>query len=468
MKKTLLLLFLLVSINVVHAQQFGLYNSRTLYDVFENPSQSAYQIDTSRRIAFNFFIPTITTNGTFSGSATPTFKSIIYDGIINGNGIPIGQNKFNTVSFNINTYVAMLRILKTVKRSQELGISWQIRNDGRIKVTNETIAVLDSYRLFSGNSFIGLFNNKGYNQSYHQFSLTYRQNYNKRLSLGAKGSLLSGITHTAFESYRSDLNIDNLNDIINVNIAGNLRSSFKFDNFDSKSIYPKFKNPGLSLTAGASYKFRDGWFVLGNLKDIGFIKWNKNSYEYNFNADNIKIDNASNSTADNRLADSVDQRISNSSSNKSYLSALNGKLEVLINKDFGNYQPNLILSKSIYYDGGNVVLTNNFHVRNLILTLTADYNTSKFLAIGGQFMVKSPNTEFFLGSDHLFKTFEAIKDARSGTSPYSAGYTGASFYMGFGLKFGRVLEHPANANNIPGFERNSEGGFLRKIFKKRE
>jgi hypothetical protein len=146
---------------------------------------------------------------------------------------------------------------------------------------------------------------------------------------------------------------------------------------------------------------------------------------------------------------------------------LNGKAEVLINKDYGNYQPNLILSKSLYYDGGDIVLANNYHYRNLVFTASADYNTSKYLAIGGQFMVKSPNTEFFIGSDHMLKTLQAVKEASNSTPPYSAGYTGLSFYMGFGFKFGRVLEHPANANYIPGMEDNSGGSFLRKIFKKK-
>lgn len=450
------------------SQQFNLYNSRTLYDVFENPSQSAYQIDTSRRIAFNFFIPTITINAAASGSANTTFKPLIYDGIVNADNIPIGESKFNTIAFNTNTYLIMLRWLHTVKKSQEIGLSWQVRDDGRIKATNETIAIFDDYDLFNNTaSAKGFFNNKGYNQSYHQFSLSYRQDVSKRLSIGLKGSVLSGITYTAFKVTDSDVAIDQEEDIIGVSVMGNLKSSFKFDNFDSQSIKPKFKSPGLSLTAGASYKLRNGWFVMGNLKDLGFIKWNKDSYEYNFDASNIVIVNASNSSADNRLADSLDQRINNSSTNRSYFSLLNGKAEVLVNKNYGNYQPNLILSKSIFYDRADIVLTNNYHYRNFVFTASADYNTSKYLAIGGQFMVKSPNTEFFLGSDQLLKSLEMIKDARRDSGPYSSGYTGMSFYMGFGLKFGRVLEHQANANFIPGFNEPWSTRIFKGIFRKK-
>ncbi len=451
------------------AQQFNLYNSRTLYDVFENPSQSAYQIDTSRRIAFNFFIPTVTANATANGSENAAIKTLLYNGRVDGRNIAIEQNKFNTIAFNTNNYIAMIRVLHTVKKSQEIGLSWQIRDDGRIKVTNETLAAFDDYDLFDDvSSANGFFNNKGYNQSYHQFGLTYRQDVTKRLSIGAKGSLLSGITYTAFKVKESDFAIDQEEDIINVSILGNLRSSFLFDNLESKSFRPNFKSPGLSLTAGASYKLRNGWFAMGNLKDIGFIKWNKNSFDYNFNAVNIEVDNASSSSTDDRLLDSLDQKISNSRTKRSYFSLLNGKAEILINKNYGNYQPNLIISKSLYYEGGDIVLTNNYHYRNFVATASAGYNTNRYLAIGGQLMVKSPNAEFFIGSDHLLKSLEMIKYARDQTPPYSGGYTGASFYMGFGLKFGRILEHPANANFIPGMNEPWGTRFLRRIFRKKE
>lgn len=466
LKISVLLILLINMINIVQAQQFSLYNSRTLYDSFENPSQKAYQIDTSRRFAFNFFVPTISINSTFSGPAEPEFKSLIYDGVFNGRDIITGENQRNTLTFNSNNYIAMFRMLKSVKNNQEMGISWQIRNDGRAEITNETFAIFDDYRVFNSNSLQDMFNNKGYNQAYHQFSFTYRRDYKKRLSLGAKLSMLSGISYTALKVYKSQVNINEAEDIIDVSLAGSLRSSFKFDAFKKEMTYPNFKNPGMAVTAGAGYKFRDGWFLLGNMKDIGFIKWSKDSYEYNFNTGQITIDNASNSSSDNRLADSLDTKISLSSVNKSYLSAINGKAEVLINKDFGNYQPNLIFSKSIYYKGGDIALINNYHYKNFVFTASADYNTNNFLQIGGQFMVKTPNIEFYMGSDQLFKTYEMAKNFRSGLAPYSGGYTGASFYMGFGLKFGTILEHQANATQIPGFQRN-EGGLLKRLFGKK-
>lgn len=469
MKKSLFLILISASFYSSYGQQFALYNSRTLYDVFENPSQSAYQIDTSRQIAFNFFIPTFSLNSAFSGPAEPAFKQLLYDGVFNGNGISIGQDKLNTLSMSSNTYIAMLRILKTVKKSREIGASWQIRSDGRIKVTNETLVIFDNYELFPGSTFTGIFNNRGNHQSYHQFSLTYRQDIDRRLSVGVKGSLLSGISYNSFRTYQSQLDINSEYDEIDVSLAGRFRSSFHPDSgLRKKDIYPLFRHPGLSFTAGGSYKLRDGWFILGNLKDIGFIKWNRVSYENNFNTGRILIEEASSSTADNRLADSLEMKIKANGSSRSYLSTLNGKAEVLINKNFGNYHPNLILSKSLFYEGGDIVLTNNYHFRDWVFTLSADYNMMNYLGIGGQIMIKSPNTEFFIGSDNLFKTIEVINNAGGGNYPYSRGATGFSFYLGFGVKFGRLLEHPANSGTIPGFEKDPEGGLFRKLLKKKE
>jgi hypothetical protein len=467
LKVSIGMIILLGTINKTYAQQFSLYNSHTLYDSFENPSQKTYQVDTSRRFAFNFFIPIISINSSFSGPAQSAFKTLLYDGMFNGRDITIGENTQNTLTLNSNNYVATLRMLKSVKKYQEMGLSWQIRNDGRAEVSNEIFAIFDDYRLLNASSLQDLFNLNAYNQSYHQFSFTYRQNYTKRLAIGAKFSLLSGISYTNINVRQSEINMNESTDVIDVLLKGTLRSSFKFDDFQRDMVNPNFRNPGLSVTAGASVKLRDGWFILGNLKDVGFIKWSKNSYEYNFDTGKILIDNASNNSADNRLADSLDKKISSISLNKSYFSAINGKAEILINKDFGNYKPNLILSKSIYYKGGDIALVNNYHYRNCVFTGMADYNTNGFLQIGGQFMIKTPNIEFYLGSDQLVKSLEIIKTFYKNETTYSSGYTGASFYMGFALKFGRVMEHPMNATQIPGFTKDPAGGLIKRLIGKK-
>lgn len=468
MKRTFLLLFLIACQGPAWAQQYSLYNSRTLYDVFENPSQSAYQIDTSRRFAFNFFIPNIGINATFSGDGESSFKSLIYDGVFKGTGLELGKgSRNNRLALNTNNYLAMFRMLKTVKKSREIGLSWQVRNDARVRATNETFALFDDFDLFAEDSYKDIVNDYLLNQSYHQFSLSYRENVTRRLSVGVKASLLSGISYNELKVKNSELNIYPEDDEIDIMVAGRFRSSFMLDNFEASSIKPNFRNPGLSITAGAGYKFKYGWSVFGNLKDLGIIRWSKSSYEYAFNTGQIIINNASNSTSDDRLADSLDKRISNSRTNKSFISTINGKIEFLVNKDFGNYQPNLIVAKSLFNNAGDIALINNYRFRNYVFTLSTAYNTNMFMQVGGQFMIKTPNKEFFIGSDQLFKTIQFAKGFNDSSPPYPAGYTGASFYLGAGFKFGRVMEHPANANYIPGMEESNGGGFIKRIFRKK-
>jgi hypothetical protein len=222
--------------------------------------------------------------------------------------------------------------------------------------------------------------------------------------------------------------MDEINDRFNVSVRGRLRSSFKFNNFQRDMIKPNFKNIGLSVTAGASYRLKDGWSILGNVKDLGFIRWNKESYEYDYDTGQIVIENASNSSADERLADSIDTRISRTSVNKSYASMINGRAELMLSKAFGNYKPNLILSKNIYYDGGDLVLVNNFHIKNHVLSATAAYNTTGILQLGGQYMIKTPNVEFYMGSDQPFKSYEMIRNFSKSTAAYSSSYTGDSIW----------------------------------------
>ena len=147
---------------------------------------------------------------------------------------------------------------------------------------------------------------------------------------------------------------------------------------------------------------------------------------------------------------------------------INGKVEFMLSKEFGNYKPNLILSKTIYYDGGDLVLVNNYHLKNHVLTASAAYNTTGILQIGGQYMIKTPNVEFYIGSDQLLKSYEMLRNSIKSASPYSSGYTGVSFYMGFGLKFGSVLEHQSNATKISGFRKNPIGKFIKGLVGKKD
>jgi len=107
---------------------------------------------------------------------------------------------------------------------------------------------------------------------------------------------------------------------------------------------------------------------------------------------------------------------------------------------------------------------NNFHHNALNFSFSTVYNTSKILQVGSQFMIKSPNAEFYVGSDQLYKSVHEFKGLINDDETLFKGYPGASFYFGFSAKFGYVIEHPQNANRIPHF--NDGKGFVNRILRK--
>ena len=465
MKKSVVLLLLLTLVKFTFAQQYALYNSRTLFDSFENPSQKAFQVDSSRKYAYNFFFPTVSVNGTYNGEAQNAFKSDFSSEKINTDDIILGRNQMNTFHLNSNIYLAMFRVFSNVKQNIEMGFSWQVRNDGEINVASETLAIFNNYNLFTDDQYN--FKNSGSNQSYHQVSYTYREDYNKRLALGIKLSLLNGITFNGLKNSNTILNIDRGNDSISVLLNGTYRSNFKFSDMNQNLVLPKLKNLGFSFGLSSSYKLKNNWLILGNLKDIGFIKWdNKSSYIYKLK-DTVQIKGTANGFG-TRLNDRLNEIFINAESQAGFTSITNGKAEILINKNLRNYQPNLILSKNLFYKGGDIALINNFKVKNFVYTISTGYNLDNNIQVGAQAMFKTPNAELYIGSGQLLTTYNIASSILKNNFD-DKNHSGVSFYFGLAFKFGPDMENQHNANTIPGMEDTNTNfsGFFRRIFSKK-
>lgn len=467
MKKPVFLLLFTFITTSIFAQQFGLYNTRTLYDAFENPSQEAFQVDSSRKYAFNFFIPTVGIHGTFLGPAQQSFKDLAFRRLINGD-LPIGEQGSNTLLVNSNNYLLMFRVLKNVRWNRELGFSWQIRQHANIEATNETLVLLDNVRRFSSTEQLALpdmFNNKGFNQAYHQFSMTFREDLDKRTGLGVKLSALSGITYNKFNIRRSSIRMEE--DVYAVNMSGTYRSSFGFDTLDINTALPLFKNPGLSFSLSANHKGRDGWYFLGNLKDLGLIRWSNTASRYDFNGDLI-VENTNSSGERRDLLKDVKSFVVQNSDKGAFLAPTDARVEFLVEKDLDWFRPNLVLSKSVFFPEGDVALINHLRYKDLIFSVSGNYNFNNFFQLGTQAMYKTPNFELFVGSDQLFKTYYSAKNILFKTAANGKGYTAASMYFGLALKFGPVQEHPLNARSIPGIDNNGQAnqGVFKRLLSK--
>ena len=462
-KKYLIVLIFLSLSTQIKAQQYGLFNTKTLFDAFENPAQKAFVLDSSRHYASNFLFPNFGINLANKGDSNFALRSLINGGKFNGyydaSGIPIGNSERNKLAVSTNTYLLTFRLFKSYKYQQEMGFSWQVRADAFANYSNETLVAVDDYNRFTNNEN-GLFNGNAYAQSYHQFSITYRENYNKRLSFGGKLSLLSGIAYSNADITQSSVSVSPLQGNLLVGLTARYRSNFiDTSEISKKMLIPNFKNPGLSASFGTTYKSKSGYFIMANVKDLGFIKWNSKSHDAFVNNGQVVVDRDNNdqetlSEDIYHLFTAVDQR-------KSIYSATNAKIDFLISKTFRFYTPNLIVSKNVFYPGGDIALVNTFRKDEFSLSLTPTYNLLGLSMLGAQWMYQTPNFEFFLGTDNLLRTSAIRQQVRVNT-----GYTGASVYMGMAVKFGYVVEHPQNSSYMPGVGDDTNGGqgFFSRFF----
>ncbi|TDQ06456.1 DUF5723 family protein [Pedobacter metabolipauper] len=466
-RKYLLLCFLVIMAQQLQAQQYGLFNTNTLFDGFENPAQKTFRLDYSRRFSSNFFLPYLGLNATSRGS-NDLVRRLASDGVFTARDLPLGTKEMNTAYQNTNVYLFAFKVFQSYKFQKEIGFSWQLRTDAQVDYTNETLAIIDNYRRFEDyydTDFNDAFNNKGYAQSYHQFSLSYRENLTKKLAFGGKISLLSGITYNQLKITNSNISLASEQGPLSIAVNGSYRTSFKYeDEISKKNFFPNFKNPGIALSFGTSYTSKDGTFIMANIKDLGVIKWAKSSYSATFN--NIKsplvIDNPDLMSSDD-LEDEIIDIVTRSEINKSFYTPTNAKIDFLVSKTFDYYTPSLIISKNVLYKGGDVAFVNKFSFNDLSVSAVPTYNLAGIVSFGMQGMYQTPNFEAFLGSDNLFKTVTQTRSAIQQDAAIGKGYNSASIYLGVGIKFGNLVEHPQNSSTMPGIGEEGSSIF-KKIF----
>ncbi|KIO75479.1 hypothetical protein TH53_20160 [Pedobacter lusitanus] len=457
-KRYLILGLFLILSTQIKAQQYGLFNTKTLFDAFENPAQKAFVLDSSRKYASNFLLPYFGLNAANKGDANYSLRSYINDRVYRTSGIPIGDNARNQAYQSSNIYLFSFRIFKSYKDHQELGFSWQMRSDAFADYTNETLVAFDDFRRFNQNQD-SPFNGNGYGQSYHQFSMNYRENIDKRLAFGVKLSLLSGITYNKIDITQSDIQFNNAAQQLTVGFQGTYKSNFlRAKELDANTLIPNFKNPGLSVGFGTTYTSKTGYFLMGSIKDLGFIRWNKSSHSIVVPDGEVIVNNLS---PGKTLEKQFEDEFINRDQQKSFYSATNAKADFLISKRFEFYTPNFIVSKNLWNKGGDIALVNNFAYNEFSVSLSPIYNLNGFMMLGTQAKYQTPNFEFFLGSDNVLKSAAYHQQP---TTPDQR-YAGASVYMGVGIKFGYTVEHPQNSSYMPGVgDEIDKKGFFAKLF----
>jgi len=463
MKKLLLALILSLTFTISFAQQYALFGTKTMFDAFENPSQKSFTLDSSRRFSSNFFLPYFGVNGANRGDAEPVIRRILVDGVNDTRTLPIGEGALNHFYENSNVYVLTLRLFQSYKYQKEMGFAWQIRSDAQIDYTNETIAIFDSFTRFPQQTQLNnIFNTKGYQQTYHQFSFTYRENYNKRLAFGVKASLLSGVAYNDLNISDSYLYVNPETNSLNIRLAGNYSSNFNNENkINRNTIIPTFRNPGLSIGFSTNYITKKGLFLMANIKDLGFIWWRHNTNSTSVNADKRIEDIAFNQDyVNNQITDIFEL----SETPDKFLAATNAKADIYISKSYGLYTPALAVSKNLFYRGGDIAFINTFKYNNFSGSVTPLYNLNNIFMVGLQGKYQTPNFEIFMGTDNLVSTAKTARNVIKNDYTIGSGPNAASFYMGVGIKFGNVVNHPQFSDVMPGINDNEGGSFFKNLF----
>ncbi|MFD0766752.1 DUF5723 family protein [Mucilaginibacter lutimaris] len=461
--------FLLISL-ASFGQQFSQYNTGTLFDSFENPSRASFIPDSSRQYAFNLFIPNFNSNVYVTGNGQAPLKSRAFLGKYAGAGLTLNQGRFSRANVSANVYSLMFKSFRSLDGNQEIGFSVQTRADGRGIFTDESLLLLNNTGPFTDRSYDNIFNNSYTYQTYHQFSATYREQVTKNFAFGIKLSALLGIQYQQLQIDRSRIDFDRVNDRADLSLQGRYRINFTPGEFAARDILPNFRSPGASISLGSTIRTRDNFNIQLNVKDLGFIHWYKKSITSNFNTTRT-IQNISGPRREDNLYANTFDIIRSGDTQGSYVTPTNGKLELSANKSYWldydkrfKYSPTIVLQKEVFYDGYTAALVNPLQYNNLVGTLTTSYNNFGLFNAGLQFMVKTPNVEFYIGSDRVVQSanlFRAGVGKSDSQINKSGSFTGADFFLGFSLKFGNVIEHPMNASFIPMGERP---GFLKRLW----
>ena len=284
MKKILLVLCLLFFTVKIFAQQFSQYNTGSLYDSFENPSQRAFVPDTSKKYATNYLFPNFNFNAFLSGDGQATLKNRAFLNQYNNSALKISQGRYNMANASANVYFVMFKTFTSFNGDAEMGFSWQGKAEGQALFSDETLAAFNGTQSFnSGVPYANIFNDNYYYQTYHQFSFTYREKFNEQFFFGVKISALLGIQYQKLDITGSKAVYTDAKDTAGVALKGVYYDSYIPGHFISRDYLPTFRNPGASISIGTTYITEDKFILQGNIKDLGFIHWSSRSRVYNFN-----------------------------------------------------------------------------------------------------------------------------------------------------------------------------------------
>lgn len=444
MKKILLsVLLCYASLSSVWAQRFSMYNTGTLYDSFENPSQAAFIADTTKNIALSFIGNASIYTYLIGNAQTPVKRRIFLSEPDEGT-FTSGQNSINKALVQSNVYLGMIKMFTSLSGRVELGASYQIRANARGFATDATADLINGGSYYESlTNKDNVFNGRGFYEGFHQLSVTYREKVTRTFALGIKLSALLGIDYNKINIDQSRLTADTM-----PLVRGRYQATYIDGRYPKRDLLPSFSNPGAAIGIGATFIAPGGIVFQGNIKDLGFIRWARRAATYRF-------DESSGSGITGGPQNVFRQAIRDNENYSSFVKPILGRAEFAVAKKFvfGSvmYQPTALVSQQLYGQGAALALINQVSFGTFSTSFSGILNEDKKFDLGLQLMYKKPNFELFIGSEQLGNTFNlysAYNDNNSAITS-SRSHSGASIYFGFSFKIGKLIERWKNESYYP-------------------
>jgi hypothetical protein len=447
MKKILLSVLLFsAGIGSAWAQRFTMYNTGTLYDSFENPSQAAFIADTTKNYALSL-IANANIYTYLTGNAQAPIKARLFLNQENNSAFTTGQSQFNKALVQSNVYLGMIKMFTSLSGRVEIGASYQIKTNARGYASDETVDLING-----GNNYTRLvgrddiFNGRAFYEGFHQLSLTYREKVTRNFMLGVKLSALLGIDYNKMVIDRSSVATSGTRAIPLV--QGTYQATYVDGRYPKRDLLPSLSNPGMAIGIGATYITVAGIILQGNIKDLGFIRWGRRAATYRFDAFNS-------TTPNGNAQDIFRQTITENAQYGAFVKPILGRAEFAAAKKFmfGSvmYQPTAILSQQLYGQGAALALVNQVGFGKFSTSVSGIMNEDKKFDMGLQLMYKKPNFEMFVGSEQLGNTFNLYSAYNDNNSAINStrSHSGASIYFGFSFKIGKLIERWKNESYYP-------------------
>lgn len=286
----------------------------------------------------------------------------------------------------------------------------------------------------NGESYLGKrinLNNTSINlNSYFEYALGYNRKVNDKLQVGGRLKFLSGVANV--KTKKSKLGITTDSDEFDITIDGQyeVRSSgirHYYDTLEDNKDFPianlfNFKNFGIAVDLGASYKLTDKITVSASLLDLGFISWKYDnatfrSEDVKYTFRGIDLEKYFNDTTASNMYESIKENVSDTlnkiftinENDRKYTTGLNTRFYLSGKYTFNQYYS---VSATLFNEFINskyraaLILSGTMRVKNWwgITVSYSNYGRS-YGNIGLGLMLRGGPIQFFAATDNIIGAF---------------------------------------------------------------